>query len=599
MTGEDLRSRAEHAVRLTRHDLSTLAAPDVEQLFHELQVHQVELEMQNELLRRAQVDIEQSQEQYQELFDHAPAGYLIVDASGAIERANHAALEMLGAHRSRLLGQSLASFVSPSDLEVLECHMSGAHWAVRSPCEVRLRPSKAATTHVRLDTTRRQGENGRMIVLTDTTERARQLEAEQRVHLEREADLLNRIAELEAEIVRNARSESQRVTSEDRTRESSRLESLGILAGGIAHDFNNLLVGVVGNADLMLQMSELPASFCEPLARIKRAGRGAADLTRQLLVFAGLGRLSMAPVSLPAVVSAAVAALRTDVPAATRIVTSIDSALPSIRADRAQVHQVVMNLVTNAVEAVDESGSVEIHLREMVLDANTLAACQPQTGAEPGHFVVLQVQDSGSGIDDAALSRIFEPFFTTKFTGRGLGLATTLGIVQAHHGALRVRTRPGFGSSFEVAFPLAETSRESRSPVVTRDCAWKGAALLIDDDDTVRSVVPQMLERLGFEVSFAQGGLEGVELFCREHPRFDLVVLDWIMPDLSGEKVLQALRDLQPELPVILMSGYSIEDLAANDERAVRIQKPMTLAALDPAGCALLGVRLDGVLTSP
>jgi CheY-like chemotaxis protein len=258
-----------------------------------------------------------------------------------------------------------------------------------------------------------------------------------------------------------------------------------------------------------------------------------------------------------------------------------------------------MNLVTNAIEAVEDGGSVEIHLRETVLDAAALAECQPQTAAEPGHFVVLQVQDSGPGIDDATLSRIFEPFFTTKFTGRGLGLATTLGIVQAHHGALRVRTRPGRGSSFDVAFPLAETSRESRNPVATRDDAWRGAALLIDDDDTVRSVVPQMLQRLGFEVTLAQGGVEGVELFCREHPRFDLVVLDWIMPDLSGEKVLQALRELQPELPVILISGYSIEDLALHDARAVRVQKPMTSSELDAAVCALLGVRQSGALTPP
>jgi PAS domain S-box-containing protein len=573
-----------------------LPAADVEHLVHDLQVHQVELEMQNESLRRAQLAIEQSQEQYQEFFDYAPAGYLIVDAPGTIERANHAALAMLGAPRSHVIGRSFASFVSPADLEVLEHHMSGAQWEARSPCEVRLRPSKAATTHVRLDMKRMPGENGRTIVLTDTTERASQLEAEQRVHLEREADLLSRIGELEAEIVRIARGESQRLRSEGRNRDSSRLESLGMLAGGIAHDFNNLLVGVLGNADLLLQMSELPTTFREPLMRIKRAGRGAADLTRQLLVFAGLGRLSMVPVSLPAVVAAAVDPLRAGVPPSVQIVTSIDSALPSVRADSVQVQQVVMNLVTNAIEAVDARGSIEIQLRETVLDAAALAACEPQTGAEPGHFVVLQVQDSGPGIDDATLSRIFEPFFTTKFTGRGLGLATTLGIMQAHHGALRVRTLPGRGTSFEVAFPLAETSRESRRPVAARDRAWKGAALLIDDDDTVRSVVPQMLERLGFEVTFAHGGVEGVELFCREQPRFDLVVLDWSMPDLSGERVLPALRELQPELPVILISGYSIEELAAHDERAVRVQKPMSLAELDTAVCALLGDREDVML---
>jgi PAS domain S-box-containing protein len=596
MATQDLRARAERAVHMTRRDFSELAALEAQEVLHELQVHQVELEMQNESLRLAQLDLERSSEQYRQLFDHAPVGYLILDAAGAVQRANTTAVSMLGVPRIRLLGQPFAGCVAGGDLAGLDRLLTRLTPGTRNSWEVRLRLTKAGVTHVRIDTSVIAGVSGCMVVLTDISDRVRSLEGEQRLHLEREADLAGRIAALEAqnrtleaEIARTKLHETQRLHEEGRTRDADRLQSLGMLAAGIAHDFNNLLVGVLGNADLLLQTPALPEAWREPLTLIKRAGRNASDLTRQLLVFAGLGRLSMAPTDFSLLVSDALDLLRSELSSSVVVKTRIDPDLPAIMADRGQVHQVVMNLVTNAIEALGGRGEITIRLREVLLDARELDTCQPRTDARPGGFVSLQVQDSGPGIDAATQVRIFDPFFTTKFTGRGLGLATALGIVQSHHGTMRVRSKPGHGAIFEVAFPLAETPRESEVPVSAPETAWfgSGSVLLIDDDVMVRKVVSQLLERLGYEVTVAESGDDGLEKFRSSSQPFDFVVLDWLMPGTSGEQVLNALRALEPELAVILVSGYSIEDLAKYDRRAARVQKPMTLADLQEAMSSL------------
>jgi two-component system, cell cycle sensor histidine kinase and response regulator CckA len=193
------------------------------------------------------------------------------------------------------------------------------------------------------------------------------------------------------------------------------------------------------------------------------------------------------------------------------------------------------------------------------------------------------------------LPRIFDPFYTTKFTGRGLGLATVLGIVQSHHGAIRVSSTPAEGgTSFEIAFPVAVIRRESERPRRPTDADREGAGsvLLIDDDDMVRAVMKQLLSALGFQVTAANGGIEGLELFQTAVTRFDLVVLDWLMPGFSGEQVLQRLRELDPLLPMILISGYSAEDLAVSDARVTRLQKPMTLSQLQDAVQTVAGKGL-------
>jgi two-component system cell cycle sensor histidine kinase/response regulator CckA len=493
---KELRARAENAVRMMPRDSASIASNDVERLGHELEVHQIELEMQNESLREAQVRLEESLEQ--------------------LERVNQELEARVALETQKRLSQELEAGVAARTQQVLA-----------------------------------------------------------------------RNRELEAEMRGLARNEAERRELETRLRRSERLESLGLLAAGVAHDFNNLLVSVMGNAELLLLTPDVPNDWRETLGLIRRAGRQASDLTRQLLVFGGQSRMSMTAVSLPRVVADGLELLRGRLPATIQVVTRISNDLPAIEADRGQVNQLVLNLVTNAIEALTgERGVITIQTRCEQLDADALAQFQHSASAAPGHFAILQVQDTGSGIDAERVIHIFDPFFTTKFTGRGLGLASVLGIVQGHRGALRLVTHPGEGTSFEVAFPLADPRQESQRPTeLVSEAEWtgSGSVLVIDDEDAVRAVVAKMLKLMGFDVTTANGGSQGLELFRSASPPFKCVVLDWMMPGFSGEQVLEALRSLAPELPVLLISGYSADALGTHDEHVVRVQKPMTLSQLRDA----------------
>jgi PAS domain S-box-containing protein len=601
MIRDELRKRAEDAVRMTRRDVAALATQEeIQRLVHELQVHEIELEMQNESLRQTQREVETSHDQYQKLFDCAPVGYLMVEDPGRIARANAAAEKLLGVPRARIIGQRLTAFVEARDRLLLDEHIRGALVRAHSTCEVRLNaagPAAGGFVHVRVDISVASAQpDGCMVVLTDISERKRsqelmeQLNQELETHVAaRTAELATRNRELETEIQARAKSEAHRHKLEARLRESDRFESLGLLAAGIAHDFNNLLVSVLGNAELLLLTPGIPDAWRKSLLMIRSASRNASDLTHHLLVFAGRGELCLTEVDLALAAESSLELLRTHLPARVQLQVQISRDLPDIEADASQVKQVLMNLVTNAAEAIEGEGSIVIRAFEAPLDGAALAEFQHHRGAEPGRFVVLHVQDSGTGMDGPTVNRIFDPFFSTKFTGRGLGLASTLGIVQGHGGALSVHSAPGRGTSFEVAFRVAEYQRQRQhvplKSTVPEDDDWTGCGpvLLIDDDDVVRHVVAQLLRRIGLDVTEANGGKAGLELFQNSAPRFPLVVLDWLMPGFSGQQVLPALRELEPNVAVILISGYSADDLPSYDERIVRLQKPMTLSQLRAA----------------
>ena len=594
MNQKNLRARAEDALQMAPREVASLAAQDLERLVYELQVHQVEFEMQNESLRVAQHDLERSQEQYHELFESAPAGYVLVNALGVIERANAAVLRLVHASRMQLVGQTFSSLVEGSDLPRLEEHLESARWEKRASCEVHLRVKDAAGRLVRLDITPVPSRStDYLILLTDMSERQRHLDALQRMNEELEARVAARTAELEArnrqleiEIAARERADIQRKVLEGHLREAQRLESLGLLAGGIAHDINNLLVGVLGNADLLLMEPGLPDDWHKPLELIRTAGRKASDVTRQLNIFAGRGQPHTAAVSLPHLVANSLQQLRSLLTPRIQLLVQITKDLPAIEADRGQVHQLITNLITNAIEAVREESVIAISTRTESLSMAALNDFQHSATAQPGQYAVLRVQDTGVGIPPENQDRIFEPFFTTKFTGRGLGLATVLGIVQSHRGALRVQTSLRGGTCFEVALPLARTRSDSERPMpASRATHWTGTGtvLLIDDDDGVRSTMAALLKRMGFDVVDASSGEAGLDLHARGDRRFDFVVLDWSMPGVSGEQVLAALRQRDAQLPVVLVSGYIAETLALDDPQLIRVQKPMTIAQLEDA----------------
>ncbi len=383
------------------------------------------------------------------------------------------------------------------------------------------------------------------------------------------------------------RAERERVQLESQMQQAQKLESLGILAGGIAHDFNNLLVGILGNASLALLDLSADSPTRHSVAEIEQAAQRAAELTRQLLAYAGKGRFVVEPVDCSQVVREMTALLRTAVSRNAQVNLSLAEALPAVEADITQLRQVVMNLITNASDALPESGGmIFIHTGQQELDASNLEECVPGTDAVPGHYVFVEVRDDGNGMDMATRARIFDPFFTTKFTGRGLGLAATLGIMRGHRGAIRVYSEPGKGTSIKLCFPISEQS--VRPPVAALATPWigEGEVLIVDDEPSVRAVTRALLRRRGFAVTDTESGADAIEMVRAKPDRFQLVLLDLTMPGMSGEETFRELRRSAPGIKIILMSGYNEQEvtrLFVGRGLAAFLQKPFRAEELDGA----------------
>jgi len=341
--------------------------------------------------------------------------------------------------------------------------------------------------------------------------------------------------------------------------QAQKMESLGVLAGGIAHDFNNLLMGVLGHSGLALEQLNPLHPARRNLEAIQKAGQRAADLTRQMLAYSGRGQFIVTHLDLSSQVEEMLHLLEVSIPKTVVLNLDLHKALPAVSADASQIQQVIMNLVINAAEAIgDASGTITLSTGAQYLDPAAIGKMLVGQDATPGLFVYLEVADTGSGMDADTVSRIFEPFFTTKFTGRGLGLSAIMGIVRGHQGALLVRSDVGRGTTFQVLFPAQGMVAEV--PLPQRDdpsWAGRGVLLVVDDDETVRAVARQALELKGFQVLEAHDGRVAVAL-VREHAHaIGLVLLDMTMPHMGGEAAFREMRILQPDLKVILSSGYT------------------------------------------
>ncbi|MHC5018534.1 MAG: PAS domain-containing hybrid sensor histidine kinase/response regulator [Planctomycetota bacterium] len=344
---------------------------------------------------------------------------------------------------------------------------------------------------------------------------------------------------------------------------TQKLESLGVLAGGIAHDFNNLLVSMLGNASLALE--ELPPDSAAQysVAQIEKAAVRASELTNQLLAYAGKGTLRREPTDLAALVTEMGQLLETAVGRRGTIALGCDPTAPAIEADPGQLRQVVMNLITNAADALGDGGGT-ISIRTGVA---SYAGADPDPEGRwiaappaPGRYVFLEVADSGAGMDDSTRARIFDPFFTTKVTGHGLGLAAVLGIVRGHDGHVAVSSSNGTGTTVRVVIPL--TGAPAPSGAETPESAaggWRGegTVLVVDDEPEVIEVAVAMLKRRGFDVLTAGDGAEAVERLRGDAGgAVVLVLLDLTMPNLGGEEAFHALRAVRADVPIVISTGY-------------------------------------------
>ena len=368
--------------------------------------------------------------------------------------------------------------------------------------------------------------------------------------------------------------------SEDQLRQAQKMEAVGQLAGGIAHDFNNLLMAIMSNAELAALELSPTAPAAPHIDEIKSASRRARALTQQLLAFSRKQMLQPRVLDLNVVVRDAEQILRRLIGETIEMSVKLDASLGQVRADQGQLVQVLMNLAVNARDAMPSGGQLSIESSNRDV---TAAEAGARRGLRDGRYVVLQVRDSGVGMDDDTMARIFEPFFTTKPPGHGtgLGLSTAYGIVKQSGGYIAVDSRIGEGTTFTIMLPrVFEPSEPAAAPQPEVPATpSRGTVLLVEDESAVRKATKRMLRRFGFSVIEAKHGSDALAQWEEHGDAVDVVLTDVVMPSMGGAELVRSLRERKPRLRVVFMSGYTqgTLELSTMDEAATRfLPKPFT-----------------------
>ena len=395
---------------------------------------------------------------------------------------------------------------------------------------------------------------------------------------DRTKELSEVVARLQEEIAGRKQAEADNLLLQQQFQQAQKLDSLGVLAGGIAHDFNNILMIIMRYCGL----TKLDYDTAEKhIPQIEKAVERAAELCRLMLAYAGKATLSETHVVMWALVEQVVHMLRATIRQNVEVKTHFSQKIPSIRGDAGQLKQVVMNLILNAAEAIGEAqGVVLVSLAKAVIKPEQPVVDYFGKTIPPGGYLLLEVTDSGCGMDDESMRRIFEPFYTTKFTGRGLGMSAVLGIIKAHKGSLQLVSQPGRGTTFKVYIPAqisAVTEEQTVQPPV--DTTWHGSGtiLLAEDEAQLALTVRAMLEELGFNVIVASNGREALELYQKNAADITLVVADIGMPIMNGYEMFRELKKLDPKLPIIISSGFGDDEVTtalSRDAIAGLVSKP-------------------------
>jgi len=534
LTGEPYELEAETVMPSGRRVIVRIACEiDRDTTGRAVSVHGLLADMTQQ--REQERALRDSEERFRRLWEASPVGIRMTDANGVSLYANPRLLEMFDCTFDDFRTDRWRERIHPDDRKRVAAEGRDSILHVRDKrVEYRIVRRDGRVTYMRATIAVIRGEDGKFAghvgALEDLTE-----ETEARL----EKELLER-----------------------QMHQAQKLESLGVLAGGIAHDFNNLLVGVLTNASMALMDLATESPAYDTVRDIERAAQRAADLTRQLLAYSGKGRFIIEPLSLSELAVEMTQLLRTVVSKRAGLQLDLQHELPLVRGDATQLRQVVMNLITNASDSLGEKHG-EILLRTYMTEMTPSAPGLVMFGGplRPGSYIVLEVADTGSGMDDDTLQRIFDPFYSTKFTGRGLGLAATLGIVRGHDGAIGVSSVVGKGTSFSLYFPVSGGVRMEAPTGASTTLVGHGSILVVDDDDGVRAVARSLLQRQGFTVMLATNGKEAVELFAEHRDEIRAVLLDLTMPVMSGDEALHQLRAHDPKVRIILMSGYSDVDV--------------------------------------
>jgi len=532
---------------------------DAQRLVHELEVHQIELEMQNAELLQVRSELETALEKFTELYDFAPVGYLTLNREGMIQGANLAAAEMLGVTRSALANRQVDRFITPATRPVFVGFLTRVYTSnTRERCEVALLVEGKAPLEVELEAIASGSGPECRVALTDITDRKRS--AEDRLIL-------------------------------------SKLESTGILAGGIAHDFNNLLTALILNLDMAKLLAPADDEQARYLAQAKATAFLARGLTQQLLAFSKGSALNRKAIRLPGVIQDAARLALSG--ANVQCDFAIASDLWPVLADEGQIGQVLRNLVLNAREAMPAGGLISVRAENVVQRSSEM----PELPA--GGFVKVSITDRGTGISREDLPRIFDPYFSTKQRGeqKGMGLGLTIChmVLQKHGGAIAVQTVPGKGTTFDLYLPVATTPAGIDAAAQPRDPRACRKLLVMDDETSVREVFGQTLRSMGHEVELVENGQLAVgafEMAIHGGSPFDAVFLDLTVRNgMGGWETIEALRQIDPQVKAIVMSGYPDDPIVEEHHRygfASALVKPFSLEKLREVLAQVLGREPDG-----
>ncbi len=552
----DLRRRAEEVAlersSESRNRLENLSPEAARRALHELWVHQIELEMQNEELRRTQELLDASRARYFDLYDLAPIGYCTVNRAGVVEEANLTAANLLGVPRGALVNVPLTRFILNEEQDTYYFQFKKA-FETGDPQESELRMRKADRTpfwaHLATcATTNHDGEPMCRVVIGDIS--ARKHAEEEKTKIERQLQ------------------------------QARKLESIGQLAGGVAHDFNNMLAVILGYVEIAIEQVDADEPLRSDLLEIRKAALRSADVTRQLLAFACKQPVIPKVLDLNEVVAGMVGMLRKLIGENIEIEWRPGVSVWPVEADQSQIEQAVANLCINVRDAVTDVGKILLETGNSVLDE---AFCASRKSCVPGEYVWLAVRDNGCGMNADTLAHLFEPFFTTKEIGKGtgLGLATVYGAIKQNHGFVDVRSKQGEGTTFTLYLPRYVGDVQLAPPKASPKAIRPGAEtiLLVEDEPSVRRLAAKMLERQGYTVMLAATPDEAIRLVRERTGEINLLLTDVAMAGMNGWDLAQALRRICPSIKRLFMSGYTddaISQHVATDEQLNFIHKPFS-----------------------
>lgn len=541
-----LRKRAEEFLVKKPKVIDEKRYKDIQALVHELSVYQVEMEMQNDELRQAQLELQASRDRYLDLYNDAPIAYLTLDEKASIIEANATSLEMFGVPRKDLINSTLTHFISPESQDVFYLHAREIFkTGTKQSYELMLHKKDGAVFHARVESKGLPAPDGSItrqcITIIDISE-SKRLEAEQ-----------------------------QRM---------EKLESLGTLAAGIAHDFNNYLAGIMGNVSLAIRCVESEGSTLERLEEVERACLKAKELTQQLLVFSRGGAPIKTRISMGKLIREIVTfALRGS---RTKPVFSLPDDLRTVEADEGQINQVISNIVINADQAMPQGGTIDVTVVNHIINA------RKNLPLPPGNYIHIAIKDTGIGIPQEHSKCIFDPFFTTKQRGSGLGLTTAFSIVKNHNGYITFESEPGTGTTFHIYLPASEEPIPAEEAVMETPISGTGRILVMDDEDIIRKMLRKMLNLAGYEVELAADGAEAIERYrsAKESGRpFNAVIMDLTIPGrMGGKKAIKELIKIDPNVKAIVSSGYATDPILSDYTKygfSAVVAKPYNVAQLE------------------